>query len=91
MSLNVLHEERLFGNKKKTIEDQGKKQLERLWPIKMIRKIVKEKLDEIRELNDEVNHDYLASYLKGGTAKKNLMISIMVLDFLKKYSLLKQS
>ena len=59
--------------------------------MKMIRKIVKEKLDEIRELNDEVNHDYLASYLKGGTAKENLMISIMVLDFLKKYSLLKQS
>ena len=77
--------------KKKTIEDQGKKQLERLWPIKMIRKIVKEKLDEITELNDEVNHDYLASYLKGGTAKENLMISIMVLDFLKKYSLVKQS
>ena len=44
----------------------------------MIRKIVKEKLDEITELNDEVNHDYLASYLKGGTAKENLMISIMV-------------
>ena len=64
--------------KKKTIEDQGKKQLERLWPMKVIRKIVKEKLDEIRELNDEVNHDYLASYLKGGTAKENLMISIMV-------------
>ena len=46
--------------------------------MEMIRKIVKEKLDEIRELNDEVNHDYLASYLKGGTAKENLMISIMV-------------
>ena len=57
----------------------------------MIRKIVKEKLDEITELNDEVTHDYLASYLKGGTAKENLMISIMVLDFLKKYSLVKQS
>ena len=46
--------------------------------MKMIRKVVKEKLDEIRELNDEVNHDYLASYLKGDTAKENLMISIMV-------------
>ena len=78
-----------FWKQKKTIEDQGKKQLER--PIKMIRKIVKEKLDEIRELNDEVNHDYLTSYLKGSTAKENLMISMMALDFLKKYNLVKQN
>ena len=36
----------------------------------MIRKIVKEKLDEIRELNDEVNHDYLTSYLMVVLPKK---------------------
>ena len=50
--------------------------------------MVKEKFYEIRELSDEINHDYLTCYFKHDAAKKKeLVISIMVLGFLKKYNL----
>ena len=33
-------------------------------------KLVKEKFGEIRELTNEINHDYLTYYFKSDTAKK---------------------
>ena len=33
-------------------------------------KTVKEKFDGIRDLNDEIDHNYLTYYFKGDTAKK---------------------
>ena len=32
--------------------------------------MVQEKIDEVRELTNEINHDYLTYYFKGDTAKK---------------------
>ena len=36
----------------------------------MFDKLVKEKFDEMWELINEINHDYLTYYFKGDTAKK---------------------
>ena len=45
--------------------------------------MVKEQFDDIRELTNEINYDYL-TYFIGDTAKKDLMVSIMVWNFFKK-------
>ena len=46
-------------------------------------KLVKVKFDEIEDLTYETNHDYLTYYFKNDTAKKRLMISITVSNFIK--------
>ena len=76
-----------FQKQTKTIEDQGRRQIdvitnqsERLAALtnkddhkdnykEIFEKLVKERFDEIKELTDEVNHDYL-TYFKGNTARK---------------------
>ena len=36
----------------------------------MFEKLVKERFDQIKELTDEINHDYLTYYFKGNIARK---------------------
>ena len=36
----------------------------------MFEKLVKERFDQIKELTDEINHDYLTYYFKGNIAGK---------------------
>ena len=50
--------------------------------------MVKEKFDGIRELTDEIDHNYLKHCFEGGAAKKDLTIPIMVENFFK-YNLIK--
>ena len=81
-----------FEKQAKTIEEQGRKQIdaitnqnEKLSALtnkndnrddhrdiykEVFDKIVKEKFDGIRELTDEIDHNYLTYYFKGDTAKK---------------------
>ena len=44
----------------------------------MLEELVKETFDEIKDLTDEVNQNDLMYHLKGDTARKRFMISIMV-------------
>ena len=45
----------------------------------LFEKLVKEKLNEIKQLNFEINHDNLIYYFKGDSDKrKDLIISIMI-------------
>ena len=53
-------------NQNKTLEALGIKNIY----VEMFEKVFKDKAHEIRELIDETNHDYLAYYFKGDTAKK---------------------
>ena len=72
-----------FEKQIKTIEKQGEKidtirnQTQRLETLanrniykEIFNKIVKGKFDDIKELTNEINHDYLTCYFKGDTAKK---------------------
>ena len=52
---------------------------------KYLKKLTKETFDEIKELTDEINENDLTNYFKGNTFKKDLIISMMVQNFLKKY------
>ena len=52
---------------------------------KYLKRLTKETFDEIKELTDEINQNDLTYYFKGNTFKKDLIISMMVQNFLKKY------
>ena len=41
-------------------------------------KLVKERLDDIKKLTDEIKHDCLTHYFKDNTLKKDFMIPIIV-------------
>ena len=41
-------------------------------------KLVKKRLDDIKELTDEIKHDCLTHYFKDNTLKKDFMIPIIV-------------
>ena len=81
-----------FEKQTKTIEEQGKKQIDAITDQnkglealtnkddhksvykEVFDQLVKEKIDEIKELTDEIDHNDLIYYCKNNTNRKFLMI-----------------
>ena len=67
-----------FEKPARTIEEQGRKQIDAITnQTEIFDGLVKEKIDEIKELTYEIEHDDLTYYFEANTAIKILMNSIM--------------